>query len=130
MNTTMPVSGRKVNTVIVLPFIYSHYGNVNLLTLLKKGFNNSPEYLKAVALDNSHFTEPLLSEESYNLIEKYTTQDNDLMTKDSLESFGRRAEGGEGKQVFYFALEKYNSKWLDSIAKVQAKMYLKNGPER
>lgn len=92
-------------------------------SLLRKGFNNDKGYNDAVKIDNSHFAEPVLSPEDYKYIDSLTTIDNQSMITDSLQSFGRRAEGAEGKQVFYYALEKYNSKWLDSICKRRLKKF-------
>jgi hypothetical protein len=94
-------------------------------SLLRKGFNNAKGYDDAVKIDRSHFAEPLLTQDDYILIDSLTTVGNKIMTKDSIESFGRRAEGAEGKQVFYYVLDQYNSKWLDSIAHKRLKKSLK-----
>jgi hypothetical protein len=85
-------------------------------SLLRKGFNNSKDYDDAVKIDRSHFAEPILTQDDYTFIDSLTSVGNKIMTKDSIESFEKRAEGAEGKQVFYYVLDQYNSKWLDSIA--------------
>ncbi|AWA31164.1 hypothetical protein HYN48_14270 [Flavobacterium magnum] len=101
------------------------FKTVYFKSLLRKGFNNSKGYNDAVKIDNSHFVEPILSSEDYKYIDSLTTIGNKFMATDSLESFGRRAEGAAGKRVFYYALEKYNSKWLDSICKKRLERYWK-----
>ena len=93
--------------------------------LLRKGFNKDKGYDNAVKIDNSHYAEPILSLEDINYIDSLTVVGNHFMTSDSLQSFGKRAEGAEGKRVFYFALDRYNSKWLDSITKKRFKKYWK-----
>ena len=93
--------------------------------ILRKGFNNNIGYNNAVKIDNSHFAEPILSTEDIKYIDSLTTVGNQFMVSDSLQSIGRRAEGAEGKLVFNYALERYNSKWLDSISKQHLKTYWK-----
>lgn len=85
-------------------------------TLLQKAFNQ-PQFKETTAADRSHFSEPILTESSRALIEQYTTQDAARIKQDSIQSIGQRAEGAQGKQVWGFALERYNSKWLDRLAK-------------
>lgn len=94
-------------------------------TLLKKGFNNDPKYIEAVSIDASHYGEIILDLEDYQLIDSLTNIDNDIMVKDSIDRIGKVAEGAEGKKVFYYALDKYNSHWLDSITKVRLKRFQK-----
>ena len=94
-------------------------------SLLKKGFNNDKGYNDAVKIDNSHFAEPILSLEDINYIDSLATVGNEFIANDSLVSYSHRAEGAEGKRVFYYALNKYKSKWLDSITKQRFKKYWK-----
>lgn len=112
---------RQMKDIYVREFKTTYFKN-----LLRKGFNNNKGYNDAVKIDNSHYAEPILSSEDYKYIDSLTTIGNKLMATDSLESFGRRAEGAEGKMVFYYALEKYNSKWLDSICKMRLDIYWKS----
>ena len=48
------------------------------------------------------------------------------MRQESINSIGRRAEGSEGKLVLTKCLKDFNSKWLNSIAKIQFKKIKKN----
>lgn len=84
--------------------------------LLKKGFNSDKEYLQATSIDRSHFTEPMLSPDDFKLIDSITFQDNQKMVLDSIQSVLTRAEGAVGKQVFKYTLDRFQSRWLDSIA--------------
>lgn len=95
-------------------------------SLLKKGFNNSKSYNEAIEIDNSHYGEPILSLDDLHCIDSLTTIGNRFMVIDSIERIGRTAEGTEGKVIFYYAIEKYNSKWLDSISKQHLKKYWKS----
>jgi len=90
-------------------------------SLLSKGFNNNKGYIEAVRIDNSNFSEPILSDKDYKYIDSLTTIENQFMSIDSLKSYDYRAEGAQGKRVFYYALDRYNSKWLDSICKNRLK---------
>ena len=92
---------------------------------LKKGFNNNVEIIKLFEIDHSGYTEPILSDESYNLINKLARKANEIMVQDSLRFIGRRAQGGIGKRVFSKCLSDFNSKWLDSIAKDEYNNYEK-----
>ncbi len=112
---------RQLKEVYILEFKTTYFKD-----LLRKGFNNNKGYSDAVRIDHSHFTEPILSTQDYKYIDSLTTIGNKFMATDSLESYGRRAEGAEGKIVFYYALEKYNSKWLDSICKKRFKIFWKS----
>ena len=84
--------------------------------LLKKGFNSDKGYLQAVSIDRSNFAEPMLSPDDLKLIDSITFVDNQKMVLDSIQSVLTRAEGAVGKQVFKYALDRYQSRWLDSIA--------------
>jgi hypothetical protein len=84
---------------------------------LKKGFNSDTGYLQATRIDRSNFTEPILSKDDLKLIDSITFIDNQKMVTDSIQSIINRAEGAVGKQVFKYSLDRYQSRWLDSIAK-------------
>jgi hypothetical protein len=84
--------------------------------LLKKGFNSDKGYLQATSIDRSNFAEPMVSPDDLKLIDSITFQDNQKMVLDSIQSILTRAEGAVGKQVFTYALDRYQSRWLDSIA--------------
>lgn len=83
--------------------------------ILRKGYNNSEAIQEILSLDNSGFTEPILTQDDYKLIDSLTTADNERMKIDSTEG-DRRAEGAQGKRPLDFTLDRLNSKWLDSIA--------------
>jgi hypothetical protein len=89
--------------------------------LLLKSYNNSYAVREIIATDHSGFTEPILSEEDYKLIDSLTTVDNQRLILDSTEGH-RRAEGSNGKRPLGYIMEKLNSKWLDSLAKQRLKV--------
>jgi hypothetical protein len=91
--------------------------------LLIAGYNNTDEVKNMVRSDQSGFSEPILTTEDYELIDSLVTADNIRMTQDSIKRVGRVAEGSEGKHVFGYALNKYQSKWLDQLAKERFKIY-------
>lgn len=84
--------------------------------MLTKGYNNSKAVQEIIQLDHSGFKEPILSQEDYQLIDSLTNIDHQKMILDSAQGF-RRAEGAQGKRPLMFILDKYSSKWLDSLAK-------------
>ncbi|WP_299987340.1 hypothetical protein [uncultured Pontibacter sp.] len=90
--------------------------------LLQAGFNNAEEVNSLIAFDKSGFTEPVLSSEDYQLIERMVQADQQQMRADSVARIGRVAEGAEGKQVFSYMLQKLEGKWLDSPAKERYKL--------
>jgi hypothetical protein len=94
-------------------------------SVLKEGFNNS-EAIKSI-VDNqfSGYGEPILYPEDLKLINDFAKEANVKLTKDSIERIGRVAEGAEGKYVIAYAIEAYNSKWLDSLAKARYKYFKK-----
>jgi len=94
-------------------------------SVLKEGFNNS-EAIKSI-LDNqfSGYGEPILYPEDLKLINDFAKEANVKLTKDSIERVGRVAEGAEAKNVIAYAIEAYNSKWLDSLAKARYKCFKK-----
>jgi len=95
-------------------------------SVLKEGFNNT-EAIKSI-VDNqfSGYGEPILYPEDLKLISDFAKKANVRLTKDSIERIGRVAEGAEGKYVIAYAIESYNSKWLDSLAKARYKYFKKN----
>lgn len=90
--------------------------------LMIKGFNNSEEIKSLISSDRSGFSEILLSIDDYKLIDSLTNKDNQIMLNDSINNIGRVAEGCEGKRVLEFSLNKYNSKWIDDLAKQRYKI--------
>ncbi len=91
--------------------------------LLKKSYNNSNAIREIIDDDHSGFTEPILTEQDYTIIDSLTTLDNQRLIADSSESH-LRAEGAQGKRPLGFIMYKLTSKWLDSLAKHRLK---KNG---
>jgi hypothetical protein len=94
--------------------------------ILTKSYNNSNAIQEIVSSDHSGFTEPILTDLDYKLIDSLTTADNEKMKIDSAEG-NRRAEGAQGKRSLGFILDRLNSKWLDSIAN---KQYKKSGVKK
>lgn len=96
------------------------YINQFKLTYFRKiliaGFNHSETVKTLIRFDRSGFTEPILSEHDYKLIDSLVYLDNQYMMADSSRSIGRVAEGGEGKHVLGYILDRLESKWLDSLA--------------
>jgi hypothetical protein len=91
--------------------------------ILLKGFNNSDAIKNVIAFDHSGYGEPILSLEDYNLIDSLANADNSIMTQDSVKRVGKISEGAQGKHVFDFLLTRYQSKWLDSVAKKRYSIY-------
>lgn len=83
--------------------------------ILIKSFNNSNAIREIYSIDHSGFTEPILTESDYAIIDSLTTIDNEKLKLDSANG-NRRAEGSQGKRPFGYIIEIINSKWLDSIA--------------
>lgn len=89
--------------------------------LLTKSYNNSTAVREIIKTDRSGFTEPILTEEDYKLIDSLTTIDNQHLIADSTD--GRlRAEGSQGKRPLGYIMDKLESKWLDSLAKRRLKL--------
>src|SRR6478735_11947085 len=84
--------------------------------MLIKGYNNSEAIQEIINADHSGFTEPILTMEDYKIIDSLTSVHYQKIKTDSANSIGRVAEGGEGKHILGFILDKLESKWLDSIA--------------
>ncbi|HEY0668010.1 MAG TPA: hypothetical protein VGD22_07535 [Sphingobacteriaceae bacterium] len=83
--------------------------------MLIKSYNNSEAVREIINNDNSGFTEKILTDEDYNLIDSLTAVDNNKMQIDSTKG-NMRAEGAQGKRPLGFILDKIRSKWLDSLA--------------
>ena len=83
--------------------------------ILIKSYNNSKAIQEIIKLDHSGFTELILLEDDYKLIDSLTTADDQEMLIDSTGGI-RRTEGAQGKRPLGFILDKLNSKWLDSLA--------------
>ncbi|REA58893.1 hypothetical protein DSL64_19695 [Dyadobacter luteus] len=92
-----------------------------LRELLKKGYNNSPAIQEILESDHSGFTEQILNENDYLLIDSLTTADNHAMKLDSAQG-EQRAEGAQGKRPLGYLLELFNSKQLDSLARQRLKL--------
>ena len=89
--------------------------------LLQIGFNNSTSINNILDTDPRGFTERILSDADYHLIDSLVYRDNQIMITDSTNRIGMVAEGAEGKSVFDYLISKYESKWIDSVAKVRYK---------
>lgn len=80
----------------------------------------------ALAKDKSGYGEPILSIEDLTLIDSFSKVDNQSIVLDSIRRVGRVGEGVQGKQILSFALFRYQSKWLDSLAKERYKIFWRN----
>jgi len=89
--------------------------------LLVKSYNNSNAVREIIGTDHSGFTEPILTDGDYKLIDSLTTVDNQHLIADSTEG-RRRAEGAQGKRPLGYIQDKLTSKWLDSLAKQRLKV--------
>jgi hypothetical protein len=89
--------------------------------LLIKSYNNSNAVREMINADHSGFTEPILTEDDYTLIDSLTTLDNQLLLADSTEGH-RRAEGAQGKRPLGYIMGKLKSKSLDSLARQRLKV--------
>jgi hypothetical protein len=114
--------GRKneMKTTYLRVFKMTYFRNI-----LKEGFNNSEAFKSIFENQFSGYGEPLLYLEDLKLIKTLAKEANLKLTKDSIERIGRVGEGAEGKHVVAYALEEYNSKWLDSLAKARYKFFKK-----
>jgi hypothetical protein len=89
--------------------------------LLIKSYNNSNAVREIIGADHSGFTEPILTEQDYKLIDSLTSIDNHRLIADSTEGY-QRAEGAQGKRPLGYIMYKLTSKWLDSLAKRRLKV--------
>ena len=120
--TTMPVSKSNIEqkSIYIEQIKLTYFRQ-----MLIKGYNNSNSIQEIINTDHSGFTEPILSEEDYILLDSLTTLDNKEMVKDSIDGINR-AEGSNGKRPLEYILKKLNSKFLDSLAINRYKKYIKN----
>lgn len=102
---------KEYKTIYIDEFKFTYFQR-----MLTKGYNNSKAVQEIIQLDHSGFKEPILSQEDLQLIDSLTTIDYQKILLDSAQGF-RRAEGAQGKRPLMFILDKYSSKWLDSLAK-------------
>lgn len=106
----------------------AYINNFKLIYFVKLfdiGFNYPQEIMEKFKKDGSGYSEPLLSEEDYQLVNRLVEIDNQKMISDSIQRIGAVAEGAQGKNVLSFSLAKYNSRWLDSLAFARYKIYKK-----
>ena len=89
--------------------------------LLKKSYNNSAQINSVLTEDRSGFTEPILTDEDYRFIDSITTIEANKIKIDSTESIGRVAEGGEGKHVLAFLIQRLESTNLNRTIKSHCK---------
>ncbi len=115
--STNSIYNKQMKEAYIHSFKLTYYEN-----LMIKGFNNSEELKFLISSDRSGFSEILLSIEDYNLIDSLTTKDNQIMLNDSIDRIERVAEGSDGKRVLEFSINKYNSKWIDDLAKQRYKI--------
>ena len=94
--------------------------------LLKEGFNNSESIKSILKHDISGFGEMILTMDDLNLIDSLVNIDNQKMTADSISRSKLHREWDHGKRVFDYALLKYNSKWLDSLARASYRLSAKS----
>lgn len=88
------------------------------------GYKDNESLKKLIADDMNGFAEPILGT-AYGLVDSLALQSVKQIEKDSINREGKVAEGGNGKKVLKHCLCYYNSKWLDSIAKANYKIYKK-----
>jgi hypothetical protein len=95
--------------------------------ILLEGFNHSEAVKTLIRFDRSGFTEPVLSENDYRLVDSLVYLDNQYMMIDSIGHIGKVAEGAEGKHVLSYILNRLENKWLDSLA---SRRYKQSGRKR
>jgi hypothetical protein len=84
--------------------------------MLLSGFDNSAEIKTIIGSDHSGYSEIVLSMDDFKFIDSVVAADRAKLSADSSTSIGRKAEGAEGKRIFDFVLERYQSKWLNDVA--------------
>ncbi len=89
--------------------------------LLQAGFNHSIAINNIIDFDRSGFFEPILTNQDHYLIDSMVYRDNQIMMTDSTNRIGMVSEGAEGKHILSYLIAKYESKWIDSVAKVRYK---------
>lgn len=90
--------------------------------LLLESYGHSAAIQEVIGKDNSGFTEPILSESDLRIMDSLVKVDHQQMLQDSIARIGKVSEGAVGKHVFSYVLNKYNSKWLDSLATSRFRM--------
>ena len=99
--------------------------------LLLEGFNHSDAVKNILNNDASKgIADPGLSTYDNEFLDSCVKADNlqiikDSVRRDLLFKQGKIAEGNQGKYVFSYALERFNSKWLDSLAIARYRIYKK-----
>lgn len=94
---------------------------VYLRQALLAGYNNSAAISEVLSQDHGGFTERILTIADDHLIDSLASALNEELIADSLAGKNMRAEGADGKRPLYFILDRYQSKWLDSLAKKRYK---------
>lgn len=91
--------------------------------LLLEGFNHSAEIKTVLQKDASKgLADMPLTLDDWHIIDSLAKAGNAQMRKDSIRNINR-AEGAQGKYIFSFALDQFNSKQLDSLAKARQKIF-------
>ncbi len=94
--------------------------------LLLEGFNKSEAIKEVLNNDASKgLSDSQLSLQDIEIINHYAKMGNIEMEKASIKNPGM-AEGSEGKYVFSFALERFNSQWLDSLSNARYNIFQNN----
>lgn len=93
---------------------------------LLESYNQSAAIREVLRQDHSGFTEGIITVADNILIDSLAKDLNRQLIADSLIGY-MRAEGSDGKRPFDFILERYKSKWLDSLAK---KRYKQSGVKK
>lgn len=75
-------------------------------------FNGSDCLTDLFRFDQSGFTEPILGEADLRFIDSLVYADHEKMKADSAARIGRVAEGAEGKHVFSFIIDRFETKWI------------------
>ena len=92
-----------------------------LRAILSKGYNNSNAIQEIISLDNSGFTEPVLTDDDRKLIDSLTKAENEKMKADSTDG-DRRAEGAQGKRPLQFIINTFDERSLEKLAKKRFKL--------
>lgn len=125
INSCTSLKKNHKSNVLKEPFLYS-FKLVYFQKLLLEGYNHSTEIKTILSQDKSTgYGEPLLSKEDYKIIDSCAAINNQKMIQDSLQKIGKVSEGMQGKHIFTFALNGFQSKWLDSLAKARFEVYRK-----
>jgi hypothetical protein len=95
-------------------------------SLLLEAFNRSDEIKNILLHDRSGYGEPILSLQDIKLTDSLIKIDNQILIQDSINKIGSVGEGAQGKHVFTYALYKFQSKWLDSLAKERYKIFMQD----